>query len=68
MTTEQNTPWLSDPIINGKQVACHCCNRYRGADHLLHRMVLCEMHLLRSLVLLRMLLLSEVLWKLLRML
>lgn len=47
----------SSTVANAKQVASYCCDRCGRADPLIHHMVLCEVHLLRRLVLLRMLLL-----------
>lgn len=49
-------------------MASDCNNHSGGAVCTLHRLVHCEMPLLRPVLLLRMLLLPEVLWQLLRML
>lgn len=49
-------------------MASDCNNHSVGPVHILHRLVYCEMPLLRPVLLLRMLLLPEVLWELLRLL
>lgn len=55
-------------VLTPLQMASDCNNHSGGFVCVLHHLVYCEMSLLRPLLLLRVLLLPEVLWKLLRLL
>lgn len=55
-------------MLTFPQMASDCNYHSGGAVYFLYRLVHCEMPLLRPVLLLRMLLLPEVLWELLRLL